>query len=195
MPATVHVFFDFAGTDASPGTQQDTNGLGPPNLRFKTDDDATIDTISPMPIVSGETGSSYWKQIYLETTIAPATQIDNIKLYTDGGDFGTGITVNLGDEMPVKNNASDAGYEVATGDAGSAGHDMVANHSGITGETDVFSYTAASPKSVTISETGSILGPVLGSSTNYLVLQMKVAATASAGDLANETFTFQYDEI
>ena len=50
MVATVHVFFDFAGSDNTPGTQQDTNGLGPPNLRFKTADDATIDAINPIPI-------------------------------------------------------------------------------------------------------------------------------------------------
>ncbi len=56
MVATVHVFFDFGGSDTMPGTQQDTNALTPVNLRFKTNDNATIDAIDTIPItaVSGD---------------------------------------------------------------------------------------------------------------------------------------------
>jgi len=197
MVATVAVFFDFAGTDATPGTQQDVSGLGPPNLRFKTNDNATIDSVDPIPIPTTGSNFSYWKQVYLEVTGGTFTQIDNVQFYTDGGGFGTGITTNVGNELPTKNSGSDAGYEVATGVAGTSGDDMLdtmVGHSGLTGETDAFTFTSGSTKAVSISEAGSIMNAT-GESTNYLVFQMDVINTASPGDLADETWTYQYDEI
>lgn len=197
MVATVAVFFDFAGSDTTPGTQQDVSGLGPPNLRFKTNDNATIDSIDPIPIPATGSNFSYWKQIYLEVTGGTFTQIDNVQFYTDGGGFGTGISTFVGDELPTKNSGSDAGYEVATGVAGTSGDDMLdtmTGHSGLTGETDAFSFTSVATKAISISEAGSIMNAT-GESTNYLVCQMDVINTASPGDLADETWTYQYDEI
>jgi len=49
-------------------------------------------------------------------------------------------------------------------------------------------------KTVTISEAGAIID-ASGETTNYVGAQMDVADTASPGDLADETWTFQYDEI
>lgn len=194
MVATVAVFFDFGGTDTSPATQQDTSALGPPNLRFKTADDATIDNQNPIPIPNTGSVNSFWKQIYLKVTGGTFTQIDNVKFYTDGSGFGTGITTYVGDDMPTKNSGSSAGYEVATGTAGSDGYEIVANHAGISAKTDAFTYTSGAPKSVSISESGSLMDAV-GETTNYLVFQMNVASTAGPGNLADETWTYQYDEI
>ena len=67
-------------------------------------------------------------------------------------------------------------------------------HANITAKTDAFSFTSGSPKTVTISEAGNIID-ASGETTNYVVGQMDVADTASPGDLADETWTFQYDEI
>ena len=199
MVATVHVFFDFGGSDTMPATEQDTNALTPVNLRFKTADDATIDNINPIPIPSASVNNSFWKQIYLQVTATGGfTQIDNVQFYTDGSNFGAGITTNVGDEMPVKTLASDAGYEVATGTPGTTGDEMVAAHAGLTMSTDAFSFTSGctfSPgDSLTIGEAGNIINAI-GESTNYWVVQMNVASTASPGDLVDETWTFQYDEI
>ena len=194
MAADLSVYFDFGGSDTSPGTEQDTDALGPPNIRFKTADDATIDTNNPIPIPAAGTKYSYWKQIYLYCDTAPSTKVDNVKLYSDGGGFGTGITVKVGDETPTKNSGSNAGYEVATGTPGDTGDEMVAAHAGLTGSTDLFTYTSVSPKTVSISETSSQIDAI-GETTNYVILQMEVISTASPGDLANETITFQYDEI
>ncbi len=198
MVATVHVFFDFGGSDTMPGTQQDTNALTPVNLRFKTNDNATIDAIDPIPIPATGSNLSFWKQIYIEVTAGTFTQIDNVQFYTDGSNFGTGITTEIGDELPTKNSGSDAGYEVATGTAGTDGDEMVASHAGLTGKTDAFQFTSACTfnpgNSNTISETSNIINAI-GESTNYWVCQMTVASTASPGDLADETWTFQYDEI
>jgi len=193
MVAVFNVNYDFGGTDNTPGTEQNTDGLGPPNIRFKTADDATIDTNNPIPIPAAGTNNSYWKQIYLYCATAPDTQVDNIKFYTDGTNFGTGITTNVGDEMPVKSSTADTGYDVATGTPGTSGTIMT-SHTDITAVTDVFSYTSGSPKSVTTSEAGSVINAI-GETTNYLVFQMVIGPTASPGDLANETFTFVYDEI
>lgn len=194
MAATMNVYFDFGGSDGNPGTNQNVDSLGPPNLRFKTADDANIDANNPIPIPSSGTKYSYWKHIYLYCSSAPNTQINNVKLYTDGGGFGTGVTLYVGDQFPTKNSGSSSGYEVATGTQGDTGDEMVANHSGISSKSDLFSYTSSSPLSVSISESGGIIDAV-GETTNYVVLQMAVDNTASPGNLADETITFSYDEI
>lgn len=190
MVAAFSVYFDFGGTDATPGTEQDIDALGPPTLRFKVADDATIDSNDPIPIPASGTNYSYWKQIYLYCDTAPSTSVDNIKFYTDGSGFGTGITVKVGSQFPTKNSGSDAGYEVADTAA-----EMVANHSGLSASTDAFGYTSGSPLSgPSISESGNLINAI-GETTNYLVLQMEVADTASPGNLTDETMTFQYDEV
>lgn len=194
MAAVMDVYFDFGGTDGAPATEQDTDALGPPRMRFKTADDATIDTNNPIPIPTSGTKYSYWKQIYLYCGTAPSTKVDNVKLYSDGGGFGTGITLKVGDEFPTKTDALDTGYEVATGTPGDTGDEMVAAHAGLTGSTDMFTFTSGSPLSVSISEAGSIIDAI-GETTNYVCMQMEVLSTASPGDLTDETLTFQYDEV
>ena len=189
MAAAMSIYYDFGGTDGTPGTEQDIDALGPPTLRFKVADDATIDSNNPVPIPAAGTNYSYWKQIYMYCDTAPSTQVDNVKFYTDGGGFGTGITMNVGDQFPTKTNASDAGYEVAD-----TATDIVASHTGIAAKTDAFTFTSGSTLAVSIGETGSIINAI-GETTNYVVLQLAVASTASPGDLDNETCTFQFDEI
>ena len=194
MVATVAVFFDFGGVDGTPATEQDTTSLGPPNLRFKTADDATIDNQNPIPIPSGTAINSFWKSIYLKVTAGTFTQIDNVKFYTDGGGFGTGITTYLGDQLPVKNSGANTGYVIATGTTGTSGDAMVTSHAGISAQTDAFTFTSGSPMTITISEAGGLMNAI-GETTNYLVTQMNVASTAGPGNLADETWTYQYDEI
>ena len=188
MAATVSIRYDFGGTDTSPGTEQDIDGLGPPNLRFKQADNATIDANDPMPIPSSGTNYSRWKQIYLFADTAPDTQIDNIRFYTDGGGFGTGIAVNVADQFPVKNSGANTGYDVSDASA------VMTTHTDITTSTDAFSFTSGSSLTGSISEAGSIIN-ASGETSNYFVLQMEVVNTASPATLANETFTVQYDEI
>lgn len=184
------MYFSFAGINGTPGTEQDTDALGPPNIRFKRADNATIDNINPCTIPPSGTSYSRWKQIYLRCDVAPSTQVDNIRIYTDGAGFGTGITVMVGQQFPTKNSGSSAGYEVADVDD----EEMVVGHTGITTSVDFFTKTEASPLSVTISEVGGIINAI-GETCNYVVLQMNIINTASPGDLANETFSFKYDEI
>jgi len=188
MAAVFNVNYDFGGSDNSPGTEQNTDGLGPPNIRFKQADDATIDSNNPIPIPGAGSEYSRWKQVYLYCATAPSTQVDNVKLYTDGGDFGTGITVNVGDGVQVKNSGADTGYDVSDAD------EIMTNHTDVAAVTDLFSYTSGAPRTCTISEAGSIINAI-GETTDYCVLQMVVGSTASPGNLTDETITFQYDEI
>ncbi len=191
MVATVAVFVE-TGPNATP-VEADTTALGPPNIRFKTADDPTIDANNPIPIPASGTKRSFWKHIFLKATAGPFTQIDNVKFFTDGTGFGTGITVFVGDETPIKTSVSTAGYDQATGMVGDDG-DELTTHTNITAKTDAFTFTSGTPKSVTIGEAGAIIDAV-GETTNYVIGQMDVASTAGPGDLPNETWTFQYDEI
>ncbi len=191
MVATVAVFVE-TGPNATP-VPTDTTALGPPNIRFKTADDPTIDANNPIPIPASGTKRSFWKHIFLKATAGPFTQIDNVKFFTDGTGFGTGITVFVGDETPIKTSVSTAGYDQATGMVGDDG-DELTTHINITAKTDAFTFTSGTPKTVTIGEAGAIIDAV-GETTNYVIGQMDVASTAGPGDLPNETWTFQYDEI
>lgn len=190
MVADLSVYFDTGGVDGTPGTLTDTDPLGPPNIRFKRADNPTIDSLNPCTIPPSGTSYSRWKQIYLRCDVAPSTQVDNIRIYTDGTGFGTGIAVKVGEQFPTKNSGSSAGYEVANVED----EEMVAGHLGITSSVDFFTKTEASPLGVTISEAGGIINAI-GETCNYVVLQMEIINTASPGDLANETWTWKYDEI
>ena len=195
MVATVSVYLDTGGADGAPGTLTDIDALGPPALRFKTADNPTIDTVNPVPIPAAGTNRSFVKSLYMRCDIAPDTQIDNIRFFTDGGGFGTGITTFIGDQFPVRNSGSTAAYRVATGTVGTTGTEMTANYLSITTKSDAFSFTAGSPKTgPTISEAGSIINAVAETS-NYFVLQVDVGTTATPGNKPDETLTLIYDEI
>jgi len=195
MVAAVSIKYDTAGTDGTPGLSTDVDALGPPTLRMKTNDNITIDSADPVPIPSAGTTYSYWKQIYLFCDTAPDTSVDNLKFYSDGTGFGTGITLNVADQFPTKTSASDAGYEIATGTPGSTGNEVVANHALVTTVSDVFTFTSGSPLSgPTISEDSNVINAT-GESSNYLVLQLAVINTATPGNKTDETLTIQYDEI
>lgn len=188
MAAVFDVFLDTGGTDNNPGVETDIDALGPPALRFKQADDPTIDANDPMPIPAAGSEYSRWKQIYLKCSTAPSTKVDNVKFYTDGGGFGTGITVNVGDGAQVHNSGATTGYDV------SDANETMTNHTDVAAVTDAFSFTSGAPRTCTISEATSQIDAI-DETTDYLVLQMIVDNTASPGDLANETFTWQYDEI
>jgi hypothetical protein len=192
VSATVAVFYDFGGTDGSPGTQQDITGLGPPNIRFKRADNATIDNQNPIPVPPSGTNYSRWKQLYLKVTGGTFTQIDNIRFYSDGTNYGTGVTLKVGLQFPTNNSGSPgSGYEVADTDD----QDMVNYHGSITSDADAFNYTEGSPLSgPSISESGSVIDAT-NEMSDYIVFQLEVVNGASAGDLTDETFTLKYDEI
>jgi len=204
MVATTAIFSSTGGTDGTPGLDDDSSLRSPVNIRFKTADDPVIDTLNPIPIPGVGTNRSFWKSLFLKVTGGTFTQIDNINFFTDGTDFGTGILVNVGDQLPIKNAAASTGYNLATGIVGTDGDEMNittnpgSGYVGITSVTDAFTYTSGSPFApgnvLTISEAGNIIDAV-GETSNYYVFQMEVVPAASPGDLPDETWTWQYDEI
>lgn len=195
MVATVSVYTDTGGSDGTPGTSSDIDALGPPALQFRTADNATVDTAAPVVIPTSGTNYSYVKSCYLYCDAAPSVQIDNVQIYTDGSSsLGTGVGVVIGNELPTRNSGSTSGYIEAVGTAGTTGSEMTTFYTGITGTTNFFSYTSGSTKALSISESGSVINAI-GETTNYFVLQMTVASTASPGSTSNETATIQYDEI
>jgi len=169
--------------------------LGPPNLRFKLADNATIDANNKLVIPAAGTNYSLWKQIYLYCDNADSHTLDNLKFYSDGtNSFGTGVDLQVGLQFPTKNSGASTGYELPTL-TGDSGDEMVAGHTVITSKASVFDYTSAAPLTgPTISEAGNVINAA-GETSNYLVLQMDVASTAGPGELpVDETLTIQYDE-
>lgn len=146
---------------------------------------------------SGESGSallmkptagnyySYWKTVYLNCETSPVTQINNIKLFSDGTIAWTDIVLYVGDETPVLGS-----YAQATGTQGLTGVEMVANHAAISGRTDMTTYVTGSPKDIS----GSISNPDTGQISNLVVLQAELGTSAVAGPLSGEVLTWRYDE-
>jgi len=190
MVAAFEVYISNGGSNGAPGTSVTTEGLGPPNIRFKRADNSTIDSVNVMTIPAAGTNYSRWKTIYPRCVTAPNTQVDNFRFHTDAGGFGTGIAVRVGLQFPNRNSGSTSGYEVADVED----EEFVAGHGGITSDADAFSYTSGAPLSMTISEAGSIINAT-SETTNELILQLNTINTASPGNLTDETFTFLYDEI
>jgi len=194
MAIGLSVKFDFGGADTAPGTSVDVDSYGPPCLVFKNADNATIDTNNKMKVPAAGAGPyySYWKHIYLYCDDPDGYTISNLRLYSDGASgYGTGVDLYVGLQFPTKNSGSDAGYEVASGSA-TTGDELVANHGGITTSASLFTYTVASPLTVSVSEAGNVID-LAAETSNYFLLQMKILNTASAGTLSNETFYVAYD--
>jgi hypothetical protein len=107
-----------------------------------------------------------------------------MQLYTDGTGFGTGITLNIGDQYPVT-------YVQATGTPGVTGTKMTTVYNGvITSVTNLFSYTSRSPLTLTM-----IKNSGTGGYTNFICIQAYVGTTATKGAKSSKNITLQYDEV
>ena len=165
------------------GTPTKTN-ITSANTVAQTDDAHTAVAASSQPIVKPGTGTnqSFWVSTRLEiTAIDAGLTLSNIRWYTDGtNNFGTGVTCNGQDATT---------YVQATGTVGTTGTVLnTTNHTGLTAApVDVFTFTSASPKSITGSCTTT------GDCGNFFVYQIVVATTAAAGVTPQETFTWLYD--
>jgi hypothetical protein len=140
-------------------------------VRFKNADNATVDSNNPIVIPTSSYDYSYEKWMRTNFSVAPGTQIDNMKVYSDGASgFGTGV------ETYIKN--------------ASTTYSTPAEASSISGYTDFFSYTSGSALAVS---SGTLTST--GDKGDYWVMIMRVASTATQGALSAETLTLSYDEI
>jgi hypothetical protein len=188
--ATFSVYLDTGGSDGSPGASTDIDALGPPTLKFKNADNATIDSNDKLTVPAAGTIYSYWKTIFLKCDAnADVHTINNVKLYSDGtNSLGTGVDLMVGLQFPTKNSGATTGYEIANN-----ANELVAEHGGITSSATIFGYNSGAGLTVSISEAGNIINAA-NETTNYVLLQMNVASTASPGATTQETLTFSYDE-
>jgi len=184
MVAVFDVTYDNLGADNAPGASNTIS-----NLRFNAEDTNDQDLASPLIIPTSGTIFSFWKQIFLNCATAPDTQVNNVKIFSDGAlGWGAGIVVQVGDGTQIKNSGASTGYDLA--DA----QEIMTNHTDVSSETSLFTFTSGSPRSVSISEAGSIIDAI-NETTDYIVLQTDVDSTATPGTKPTETITYQYDEI
>lgn len=167
MPATIQILSLHGSTGAS-STQVDGS-----TIKYKKSDDDTNDANNPIPIPGAGFAYSYPKNFRLNATVGPANSISNVKFYTDGANgMGTGVSLLAkASASYVDPTANAGGSEVAT-------------------MTDAFTYTSGSPLAVS----GSLAAAGTGQFGDYVVTQLKVASTASAGNTGTEVLTFSYDE-
>lgn len=201
MASTIKWFGDNLGVNANPANNRDLSGGGT-KFRFRTDDNwHTIDGTNPVPIPGAGSNYAGWIHFLAKMTARPGTEVvNNLKFYTDGTGYGTGIGVNIGNQFPGNTAASpEAGYEVtAFNPIGTTCYEMSVagpnGHSVITSTADAFAQTSASPfTGPSISEASSQLDAV-GEMSNYFCVQASVDNTAGAGVKAAETYTIRYDE-
>lgn len=167
-------------------------GVGPSystvtNLRFKLADNNDQDSNNPCVKPTSGTHYSFWKTIELYCSVAPDTDVTNVKLYSDGTLGWTGCTVNVGDQMTEV-------YDQGVVDGGNAdsGSEMT-NHSQISSVTSLFTYTSGSPMSIT-EHSGWATPGATEPITAFVVLQLAITTSATGGAQAAETITWQYDE-
>ncbi len=197
MASTIKWFYDNAGSDNTPGASNDLSGGGT-LIRWKSADDLqSIDTGDSMPIPGAGNNFSYWGQFYMEMTARPGAEIvNNMKYYTDGATYDTGVLLWNAIQFPVHTAAATTGYDLATGVAGTSGDRMDsggAKHTDITTRQDAFGHVTGTPLALTIGEASTQLDAV-GETCNYLVLQLDVGTTATNGTKTAETMTGRYDE-
>lgn len=181
MVATVQIL---RLTGSGPTENVINDGTTGINTRANAEDThTTAGTSNPIVVPTSGTNYSFWVVTRLKATVAPATNLTNIKWYTDGtNSFGTGVTCKM-------NTAT--GYVQATGTAGTTGNLLnTTNYSTLAGATsDSFTFTSGSPKSVTGSQAST------GQFGDYIVYQIEVGTTANPGPTSvQETFSVQYDE-
>lgn len=145
-------------------------------VRFKDADDSTVDTNNPLVIPAASSIYSYTKKVRAKMTVAPSTQVGNLRWYSDGssgwGSYVTCTCKNLGTTWG-------ANYKTL-----------------MSGGADFFTKTSGSP----LDGDGTSTGPfVPGDNGNYIgdliELQMAVTYQATQGALAAESITLAYDEI
>jgi len=184
MVAVFNWTYDNGGSDNTPGASTTYT-----NLRFNAEDTNDQDLLSPLIIPSSGTIYSYWKQVYPKCATAPDTQVDNFQVYSDGTlGWGTGVTVEIGNGVQLHSSTVTTGYDVANA------QEVMTNHTDVSATTSLFTFTSASTRAMTISETGSVINAI-NETTDYIVLQTSVLSTAVPGVKATETITGQYDEI
>jgi hypothetical protein len=180
MAATVVIKRLLGTAPGQSGSVDITSG----NTRLKQADNGTADANNPVPAVT--TSYSYWASTQLQVTVAPSNGINNIKWYSDGSSFGTGLTCS-----GYSANATNA-YTQAT----SAIVLNTSNYTSLAGApVDVTTLTSGSPHTLAGSPSiGNTTGYLGGTTNGIFVFQLAATSSASPGTISARTVTWQYDE-
>lgn len=150
-------------------------------IRFKKADDANVDLLNPLVVPTSGFELSYEKWLRMYISVVPGTQIDNLRMYTDGSNtYGTGIKLFA---APIAAYATPV-IPVTTNDP--------PQHAGTT-FVDAFTHTSGSPRDMDNLNAGPFTS--IGDMGNYLILVMQIATTASQGVKSAESLTFAWDEV
>jgi hypothetical protein len=178
---------------------QTLNDVTSGTTRLNTADVVADGTNNPTAIPASGSNYSFWSCERLVCSVAPATEINNIRFYGPASNtLGTGVDCNVS-TVAGTNGTTTTNYTQASGTAGLTGLEMGANYGhSITSPVSVFGYTAAAPLTVTgtfITGTDTAANTASGSFADWVILQLKVGSTASAGVTAAQTMTYIYDEF
>jgi hypothetical protein len=179
MPATVDIT-RWTGTTGAP-VKGVITGI---NTRANAEDvNSVADTVNPVQIPAAGTNYSYWVATRLTCSVTPAGTINNLRWYSGGSNnLGTGIDC-FGNEATA--------YTQAIGTLGQTGTQLItANYPTVTTPVQVWTLTAAAPKSLA----GSLSNPGTGDFGSFFVYQINVGTTALPGATGQTTFTWKYDE-
>lgn len=160
------------------------NGSGPSSTtwtngaRFhRADTSPTTDGATTfIPIPAAGTNYSWRKHFKLNVTGGTYTTISNLRFFSDGTSWGTGVTAYA---------ATASSYTQASASD---------NSSLIAGGTDVTTYTSGSPLTVNAGTVSSSNATGTGTQ-DYVVMQVGVGTTASAGTTTARTLTYRVDEV
>lgn len=162
MAATIDVIKTY-GTTGTPTEVVVTS----PGL-LSTNDNAAPSS-SPVVVPMAGTNYSYECWLRFKCTVAPATQVTNFKIWSDGAAVATGVVITVNTDA-----VTTFATPVVT-DSTQGTRDDFANHG----------------SGAKINVAGTLVN--VGDKSDFSVFQLEVGTTASPGNIS-ETVTFQYDE-
>lgn len=169
MPATVAVISQHGAAGATETT------VSGGSMRFKRADDDTANAAAVVPIPSSGVNYSWRKNLKIKITASPDNAISNLRFFTGGSAWATGVT------LFAKTNASYV--------QGGSGDESAQ----LSGSVDASTYTSASPLAIAAGQV--IANPDTGYGTqDFLQLQGACGATATRGNVPAQTLTWRFDE-
>jgi hypothetical protein len=163
------------------GTGENATDKTSGTVRFKSADNATVDTNNRLTVPTAGTSYSYRKVLRLNVSVAPDVDIDDLEAYTDGSSgFGSGVKV----WYAVTSSYTQPSVPSTSNDP--------PEFPGTTAMADLFAATTATPIDMDGNNTGPFTGT--GDIGDYLNLVMEVETGASPGTLSAETLTLSFLE-
>ena len=147
-------------------------------IRFKAANDQNVDANAPLVIPSSGQVYSYTKQVRAYMSVAPNTNVQNIRYYTNGSNgFGTGVDVQ------GKNIGEAYSGQIITPMSGA-------------GQKSIFEWVSGAPCYANIVD----VGPWTPTELNHHIgdtiqLQMVADSSAVSGTLSAQSLVMAYDEI